>query len=84
MEKFIEISANQVARKIGWEMEACYELLRAARNSEGKMVLVSNNGMFDDEVETFEVGIILDKTGDFKNHDRLTREEADKIFASYL
>jgi hypothetical protein len=48
------------------------------------MVLVSNNGMFDDEVETFEVGIILDKTGDFKNHDRLTREEADKIFASYL
>jgi hypothetical protein len=84
MEKFIEIDANQVARKIGWEMEACYELLRAAKNSEGKMVLVSNDGMFDDYVETFEVGIILDKTGDFKNHDRLTREEADKIFASYL
>ena len=84
MEKFIEIDANQVARKIGWEMEACYELLRAARNSEGRMVLVSNNGMFDDEVETFEVGVILDKTGDFKNHDRLTREEADEIFASYL
>ena len=84
MEKFIEIDANQVARKIGWEMEACYELLRAAKNSEGKMVLVSNDGMFEDYVETFEVGIILDKTGDFKNHDRLTREEADKIFASYL
>jgi hypothetical protein len=48
------------------------------------MVLVSNNGMFDDEVETFEVGITIDKTGDFKNHDGLTREEADEIFASYL
>ena len=84
MEKFIEISANQVARKVGWEMEACYELLRAARNSEGQMVLVSNNGMFNDEVETFEVGISIDKTGDFKNHDCLTREEADRIFESYL
>jgi|LakMenE01Jun11ns_1017448.scaffolds.fasta_scaffold9593136_2 hypothetical protein len=84
MEKFIEISANQVAGKVGWEMEACYELLRAATNQEGQMVLVSNNGMFDDEVETFEVGITIDKTGDFKNHDGLTREEADEIFASYL
>lgn len=84
MEKFIEISANQVARKVGWEMEACYELLRAARNSEGQMVLVSNNGMFNDEVETFEVGISIGKTGDFKNHDCLTREEADRIFESYL
>lgn len=84
MEKFVEIDANSVARKVGWEMEACYELLRAARNSEGQMVLVSNNGMFDDNIETFEVGISLDKTGDFKNHANLTREEADHVFESYL
>jgi hypothetical protein len=84
MEKFIEIDSNQVARKVGWEMEACYELLRAAESSEGQMVLVSNDGMFSDGVETFEVGISMHATGDFKNHEGLTREEADRIFESYL
>jgi hypothetical protein len=82
MEKFIEVFGN--ARKVGWEMEACYELERAAESSEGQMVLVSNNGMFDDDVETFEVGISMNATGDFKNHEGLTKEEATKIFESYL
>ena len=81
---FTEIDASRVARKIGWEMEACYELLRAATNQEGRVVLVSNDGMFDDGVETFEVGIVIDSIGDYKNHTGLTREEADKIFESYL
>ena len=82
MEKFNEVFGN--ARKVGWEMEACYELERAAESSEGQMVLVSNNGMFDDDVETFEVGISMNATGDFKNHEGLTKDEAIKIFESYL
>lgn len=84
MEKFVEINAASVARKVGWEMEACYEILRAAKSSEGQLVLVSNNGMFDDDIESFEVVIIMDSIGDFKNHSGLTREEADRIFESYL
>ena len=83
MEKFIEVFGN--AGKVGWEMEACYELERAAENAEGQMVLVSNNGMFDDAAEgTFEVGISMNATGDFKNHEGLTKDEATKIFESYL
>ena len=82
MEKFKEVFGK--ARKVGWEMEACYELERAAESSEGQMVLVSNNGVFDDDVETFEVGISMNATGDFKNHEGLTKEEATKIFESYL
>ena len=84
IKKFDEIDASKVARKVGWEMEACYELLRAAESSEGQMVLVSNDGMFSDGIETFEVGITMHATGDFKNHEGLTREEADKIFEGYL
>jgi hypothetical protein len=82
MEKFKEVFGK--ARKVGWEMEACYELERAAESSEGQMVLVFNNGMFNDDVETYEVGISMYKTGDFRNHPELTKEEAVKIFESYL
>ena len=40
--------------------------------------------MFNDDVETYEVGISMYKTGDFRNHPELTKEEAVKIFESYL
>jgi hypothetical protein len=40
--------------------------------------------MFNDDVETYEVGISMHKTGDFRNHPELTKEEAVKIFESYL
>ncbi len=82
MKKFKEVFG--MANKVGWEMEACYKLERAAENEEGQVVLVFNNGMFDNDVETFEVGISMDATGDFKNHEGLTKEEATKIFESYL
>ena len=36
--------------RIGWEMEACFELERTAESEEGQMVLAMNNGMFG-EVE---------------------------------
>ena len=82
MKKFIEVFGR--SRKIGWEMEACYELERAAENAEGQMVLVLNDGMFNNNVETYEVGISMYATGDFKNHPELTKDEATKIFESYL
>jgi hypothetical protein len=89
MKKFVEIDANQVRSKVGWEMEACFELKRAAESPEGQMVLVYNNGMFDKpghepEKGTYEVGISMDATGDFKDHKGLTKKEADQIFESYL
>lgn len=84
MEKFVEIDARQVAGKVGWEMEACYELLRAAESPVATLALVKNDGMFDDGVETFEVSIVMNASGDYKNHAGLTREEAERIFESYL
>jgi hypothetical protein len=83
MKKFVEVKG--MIGKIGWETEACYEVLRTAENEEGRLILVENNGMFDESAEgTCEVSISLHATGDFKNFDCLTREEADKIFESYL
>lgn len=84
--KFVEVfdAVGPCGPRIGWEMEACYRLLRAAENSEGQMVLVSNDGMFADRVETFEVGIWINSTAEHTSHEGLTREEAERIFESYL
>jgi hypothetical protein len=87
MEKFNEVFDK--ARKVGWEMEACYELERAAESSEGQMVLVSNNGMFDKPgyqatEGTYEVIMWTYADGDSKNHAGLTKDDAVKIFESYL
>jgi hypothetical protein len=83
MEKFIEVFGK--ASKVGWETEACYKLERAAESSAGQMMLVSNNGMFDKAaVGTYEVAISAYATGDFRNHEGLTKDEANRIFESYL
>ena len=88
MEKFVEIDAASVSGKVGWEMEACFELKRAATNSEGQMVLTFNNGKLDGPdyaaKGTYSVGIILDTAGDFSNREFLTKEEADELFESHL
>jgi hypothetical protein len=88
MEKFVEIDAATVSGKVGWEMEACFELKRAATNSKGQMLLTFNNGKFDgpgyEAKGTYAVSIILDATGDFSNHEFLTKEEADELFERHL
>ena len=86
MEKFNEVFG--MARKVGWEMEACYELERAAEHSEGQLVLVFNNGMLDKNgykaKGTYEVMMWTYNANDSKNHAGLTKLEATKIFESYL
>ena len=88
MMKFKEIDARQVAGKIGWEMEACFDLERAATNSEGRLILTRNNGILDKPgykaKGTYEVGIVNDATGDFSLEEGLTKKEAVRIFESYL
>ena len=88
MMKFKEIDASKVAGKIGWEMEACFDLERAATNPEGRLILTRNNGILDKPgykaKGTYEVSIIKDATGDFSMEEGLTKKEAVKIFESRL
>lgn len=71
--------------RVGWEMEACFELERTAESEEGQMVLVMNNGMFGEaEAGTYEVMIGSHHEGDGDHWFGLTKEEAVKIFESRL
>ena len=83
--KFVEIDAREVEGKVGWEMEAGYELIRAAESRDGHMILVYNTGILDPSTEgTYEVGIMYNTIGDYKNYDGLSSKEANMLFDGRL
>ena len=87
MMKFKEVfdAIGPCGPKVGWEMEACYELERTAESEVGQMVLVRNNGMFGDGYDgTYEVMIGTYAGGDESCSFGLTKDEATAMFESHL
>jgi hypothetical protein len=87
MMKFKEVfdAIGPCGPKVGWEMEACYELERTAVSEVGQMVLVRNNGMFGEvEAGTYEVMIGTCDGVEESCSFGLTKEEATSLFESHL